>query len=195
MWVKQWQHGKSGQAGIALLVTGTVRDGCAELLRETCGLGRRIAERDQAFATMPIVRSSSPALTFEAERDTLAALVALLQQCPDLRDRLDDQPRMLRLVAELNAGCEPAPTPMSAITRDRIDILTAMAQSSVAHDRGRPLPGQRTIPCADAIARVLIALRSNPHRGGRLIDEATVGALVHKAYCDVAPWPFTALVS
>ncbi len=194
-WVKQWQRGKSNAAGVAVLVTGDLRISCARLIRETSDLGHRISEHDQAYGIMPIVRSSSPAHTCEAERDTLRALVSLLQRRRDLRERLDDHQRMNLLVAELNSGCVPRPTTLTTVTRDRIDIRTAISQAALVHRHGRPLPGETTVPCTDAVARVLDVLGSNRHRGDRPIDESLVTAMVCEAYCDITPWPFTALVT
>lgn len=194
-WVKQWQPGESNAAGVAVLITGSARAKCVEVIHAINSLGRRLTERDQAYASLPIVRSDSPAHTFEAERDTLRALVSMLESRTNLRARLDDRERMQRLVRELSVGCVALPRPTKALSRDRIDIRTAIVQSGLVYEHGRPVPGDPTVGLEEASGRVLDALHLNRHRQGRPVDEATVTAMVRHSYCDVEPWPFRALMS
>lgn len=131
-----------------------------------------------------------------ASRDTVRALVVVLAASPDVRARLVDRDRIVRLAADLSSDAVEAVWPeVYGFRRQTIEIETALRSLGFEHRWGRPLPGDQLPTVPDAVERVLHWVSLNPYAAGVEIDRHRVEKLVRRLYLDVQPWPFGALTS
>ncbi len=68
----------------------------------------------------------------------------------------------------------------------------ALETAGLAHELGRPVPGDVLPPKAQLVAAVLTVLERDPKRK-KAIDPARVEVLVQQLFFDVEPWPFAGL--
>jgi hypothetical protein len=134
---------------------------------------------------------------YSEEIATLNALFKVCRKRDDLRARLGDTERMYWLGRELSRGMlrPPAP-PAGGLRRDTTDVLTAMRALGFKHEYERPLAGAPLPFLEDVVAKTQARLEASPYRRGRSpIDDDRVAEIVRRAYLDVDPWPFRALVA
>jgi hypothetical protein len=185
--------------GVAVQVTGRLRDDGRALLEATNTLARRLGRAlDWNDGDVPIPIVTGPRNWFSANEDervsTLAALVELLRRRPELRERLGDPGRMEALAHTLQNGLLGLPNVGDGMTRDVTDARVALRMAGYVHPLGRPPAPGLLDPLEVVMRRTLERLDANPHRTGRVVDLEWLEEIVRRSYYDIAPWPFEPLV-
>lgn len=135
-----------------------------------------------------------PALA-RAEGDTLAALVQVLGERPDVRERLWDLERVAGLAADLRRSVLVRPDPGVGVTRTSLEVIGALRRRDLLHRHGRPVPGDPVRPTEDVVAVVRAELDGNPHCRDIDVPDGLLRRFVSEYVTEVEPWPFGALTA
>ena len=147
--------GRGGTMGIAVQVSGMFEGVAHDLIAATMNWHRRIHHwRNHYFLGdgVPVVPSTTIFSACTKERATLSALLLVLQQRTDLRERLQDGPRMQRLATDLNAKQLVSKVQPGGTGRDSVDIVVALHQLGYFHEFGRPLAASTLAPFAALVS-------------------------------------------
>jgi hypothetical protein len=131
----------------------------------------------------------------QAEGDTVGALVDVLRDRAEVRERLWDLERVAALVADLRRGVRFTPFRREGARRTTFEILAALRRLGYEHRYGRPVPGDAVAGHDDVVAAVRRAIEANPHCDGLDISDDAISGEVERAYSGIAPWPFAALTT
>lgn len=132
----------------------------------------------------------------EPRRDTLAALLDLLVRDPVALQRLAEPRRAQRLAEVRNSRCvgrrEASVTFAFGPAQRNEEAKLASLDLPRVFD-GRPYPDE-VVPTAEDIEQWRVAQEEDPWWGRTRNDPDHVAKALRRLYCDVAPWPFQALL-
>lgn len=195
--------------GLVVLLTSRYAAAAAPILEATTPrdlLGEMHALRSDPYIRLPIAprTKTDTGLTYVAERATMNALISVLADRPELRQRLADQRRTAQLAADISKGMLRPPDTAIVHRRRTREILAAMDAAGLAHPYHRPLPGDPVPSIDTALSAVRDTLvhatdhgddHDERHGDDDRPDDEHIGDVVRKYYVDLAPWPFWALLA
>jgi hypothetical protein len=191
--IVHWSTGRGGLFGIAVQVSGAMETSQAGIVAEFGSWGADVASPFTG-RTLPVYPAKTVFTACHPMRWTLHTLCEILRDTPELRGRLADRIRTTRLASEIVSGAVGVFEPPGGLRSSSVDVLAAIRRAGFVHPRMRPVGSERLPTIDAAVGRVESLLAENLFRSGRSIDRRQIERLVRRAYLDVAPWPFAALV-
>lgn len=191
--IGRWDYGRGGDIGTGVEGTGSYAESLGGLRVRRGPVAAVTDLFDSRTHIAPLYWARTLNTRANADRAAVQALCRALSMHPDWRRQLLAPARVSRLLEDL--ACQPhgAIEPAAGVRTATMEVLQVMTSFGLVHRfHGRPLPDEPRPDPDEVVAKVVAALGSNPY--GSHPDAATVSALVHKHYLDVAPWPFTALL-
>lgn len=197
-----WTGSRGGVGGLAIRLHGPYAPLGRRLIREsTPPLQRRPFGALILFlrgGSMVLSRQSVPLIpsvwpVSQSDRSTLAALCSVLRDRPDIRTRLGEPARVLRLAQDLTTGAVNRPPPLPDGTAANRDLARALQRAGLAYPYGRALTAADVATADDALARFNAELRRVPGNASRPPTQAAVEKFLTTHHAR-QPWPFAALV-
>lgn len=177
--------------GVGIEVGGRAVEATGAVRRATNSVRNRMSRLVDHRVVVPLHLPLGPSFADRPQRETLAALLAVLAERPAVRRRLAEPGRATRLAADMAGSRLTFRTgePTGAGARE---VFRAMVELGLhPPPGGRPIPGDEPVVVDEAVARVVDHLRRGPT--GTAIGSGVVASVVGQAFRDGEPWPFAAL--